>query len=116
LQQKGVSDFIGKGLLMANGDAWAHQRRLVAPAFRVERVEVETNFAILSIFHFSIWHDQFIFYTTQMHDLIYIWFCRFTSCMSLTETTASYDGFHVANDWQMEKLGGRRRRILRNRN
>lgn len=39
LQRKGVNDFIGKGLLMANGDAWAHQRRLVAPAFHLEKLK-----------------------------------------------------------------------------
>jgi cytokinin trans-hydroxylase len=39
LQQKGNKDFIGKGLLMANGEAWAHQRRIVAPAFHTDKLK-----------------------------------------------------------------------------
>lgn len=39
LQRDGVNDFIGKGLLMANGEAWAHQRRVVAPAFHIEKLK-----------------------------------------------------------------------------
>eukprot|EP01018_Ginkgo_biloba_P000014 Gb_21651 [translate_table: standard] len=39
LQQRGVCDFIGKGLVMANGQEWAHQRRVVAPAFNPERLK-----------------------------------------------------------------------------
>ncbi|CAK9167605.1 unnamed protein product [Ilex paraguariensis] len=33
LQQQGSKHFIGRGLLMANGDDWYHQRHIVAPAF-----------------------------------------------------------------------------------
>jgi len=40
LQQKGNQDFIGKGLLMVNEEAWAHQRRIVAPAFHTEKLKV----------------------------------------------------------------------------
>ncbi|XP_047334035.1 cytokinin hydroxylase-like [Impatiens glandulifera] len=32
-QQQGSKHFIGRGLLMANGDDWHRQRRIVAPAF-----------------------------------------------------------------------------------
>ncbi|KAJ8761182.1 hypothetical protein K2173_001238 [Erythroxylum novogranatense] len=32
-QQQGSRHFIGRGLLMANGDDWYHQRHIVAPAF-----------------------------------------------------------------------------------
>jgi len=40
LQQKGVKDFIGKGLLMANGQDWLNQRRVTGPAFRHENLKV----------------------------------------------------------------------------
>ncbi|RAL52084.1 hypothetical protein DM860_014911 [Cuscuta australis] len=33
LQQQGSKHFIGRGLLMANGTHWHHQRHIVAPAF-----------------------------------------------------------------------------------
>ncbi|KAH9292686.1 hypothetical protein KI387_042130, partial [Taxus chinensis] len=39
LQQKGVKDFIGKGLLMANGQDWVNQRRIIAPAFHHENLK-----------------------------------------------------------------------------
>uniref|UniRef100_A0A803M4E0 Cytochrome P450 n=1 Tax=Chenopodium quinoa TaxID=63459 RepID=A0A803M4E0_CHEQI len=35
LQQQGSKNFIGNGLLMANGDAWHHQRHIVSPAFLI---------------------------------------------------------------------------------
>lgn len=53
LQQRGVCDFIGKGLLMANGEAWAHQRRVVAPAFNIERLKVRFNFTSQNLLHVS---------------------------------------------------------------
>ncbi|GLJ04690.1 hypothetical protein SUGI_0001350 [Cryptomeria japonica] len=46
LQQKGNKDFIGKGVLMANGEEWAHQRRVVAPAFRIEKLKGHVNYMV----------------------------------------------------------------------
>ncbi|XP_044468992.1 cytokinin hydroxylase-like [Mangifera indica] len=39
LQQQGSKHFIGRGLLMANGDDWYHQRHIVAPAFMGDRLK-----------------------------------------------------------------------------
>ncbi|KAJ4707104.1 putative Cytochrome P450 [Melia azedarach] len=39
LQQQGSKHFIGKGLLMANGNDWYHQRHIVAPAFMGDRLK-----------------------------------------------------------------------------
>ncbi|XP_022997665.1 cytokinin hydroxylase-like [Cucurbita maxima] len=39
MQRQGTKHFIGNGLLMANGEAWHHQRHLVSPAFRGERLK-----------------------------------------------------------------------------
>ncbi|GAY43916.1 cytokinin hydroxylase [Citrus sinensis] len=39
LQQQGSKHFIGKGLLMANGEDWYHQRHIVAPAFMGDRLK-----------------------------------------------------------------------------
>ncbi|KAJ1412760.1 Cytochrome P450 [Sesbania bispinosa] len=38
-QQQGTKHFIGKGLLMANGEDWHHQRHLLAPAFMGDRLK-----------------------------------------------------------------------------
>lgn len=40
LQQQGSKHFIGRGLLMANGDDWYHQRHIVAPAFMGDKLKV----------------------------------------------------------------------------
>ena len=40
LQQQGSKNFIGSGLLMANGDAWYHQRHIVSPAFMTHKIKV----------------------------------------------------------------------------
>lgn len=40
LQQQGSKHFIGRGLLMANGDDWFHQRHIVAPAFMGDKLKV----------------------------------------------------------------------------
>lgn len=40
LQQQGSKHFIGRGLLMANGEDWYHQRHIVAPAFMGDRLKV----------------------------------------------------------------------------
>lgn len=42
LQQQGCKHFIGRGLLMANGDDWHHQRHIVAPAFMRDKLKVRT--------------------------------------------------------------------------
>lgn len=48
LQQKGVKNFIGKGLLMANGEDWANQRRVIAPAFHQENLKGQVSYMIES--------------------------------------------------------------------
>lgn len=40
LQRQGTKHFIGKGLLMANGEDWYHQRHIVAPAFMGDKLKV----------------------------------------------------------------------------
>ncbi|KAL0332481.1 UNVERIFIED_CONTAM: Cytokinin hydroxylase [Sesamum calycinum] len=40
LQQQGSKHFIGRGLLMANGDDWYHQRHIVAPAFMGDKLKM----------------------------------------------------------------------------
>ena len=39
LQQQGAKHFVGRGLLMANGDDWYHQRHLVALAFMGDKLK-----------------------------------------------------------------------------
>lgn len=39
-QQQGSKHFIGRGVLMANGKDWYHQRHIVAPAFMGDRLKV----------------------------------------------------------------------------
>lgn len=46
LQQQGNKHFIGRGLLMANGENWHHQRHIVAPAFMGERLKVYSQFCL----------------------------------------------------------------------
>lgn len=46
LQQKGSQHFIGKGLLMANGEAWTRQRRIVAPAFHVDKLKGHVKYMV----------------------------------------------------------------------
>ncbi|KAK7394151.1 hypothetical protein VNO78_14671 [Psophocarpus tetragonolobus] len=38
-QRQGSKNFIGQGLLMANGEDWYHQRHIVAPAFMGDRLK-----------------------------------------------------------------------------
>ncbi|KAM0936989.1 putative cytochrome P450 [Dioscorea sansibarensis] len=38
-KDKGTKDFIGKGLLMANGQDWFHQRHIVAPQFMGDKLK-----------------------------------------------------------------------------
>lgn len=45
-QREGVMHFIGKGLLMANGDAWTHQRRVVAPAFHASKLKHQVDYMV----------------------------------------------------------------------
>ncbi|XP_057832478.2 cytokinin hydroxylase [Cryptomeria japonica] len=53
LQQRGVRDFIGKGLVMANGESWAHQRRVVAPAFSLEKIKSQVQHMVDSTLEMS---------------------------------------------------------------
>ncbi|XP_031498213.1 cytokinin hydroxylase-like [Nymphaea colorata] len=39
LQRQGAKHFIGKGLLMANGEEWVHQRHIAAPAFQADKLK-----------------------------------------------------------------------------
>ncbi|CAN6465541.1 unnamed protein product [Victoria cruziana] len=39
LQRQGSKHFIGKGLLMANGEQWVHQRHIAAPAFQADKLK-----------------------------------------------------------------------------
>jgi cytokinin trans-hydroxylase len=48
LQREGTKHFIGRGLLMANGSDWYHQRHIAAPAFMGERLKVNT---VHNMFH-----------------------------------------------------------------
>lgn len=41
LQRQNSKHFIGRGLLMANGYEWYHQRQIVAPAFTPDRIKVQ---------------------------------------------------------------------------
>lgn len=45
LQRQGAKHFIGRGLLMANGATWSHQRHVVAPAFMADRLKVTPRLA-----------------------------------------------------------------------
>ncbi|KAF8390130.1 hypothetical protein HHK36_024652 [Tetracentron sinense] len=40
LQQQNSKHFIGRGLLMANGNDWYHQRHIVAPAFMADKLKM----------------------------------------------------------------------------
>ena len=53
-QQQGSKNFIGKGLLMANGDDWYHQRHLVSPAFMGEKLKVLQYKTIVKIIVINI--------------------------------------------------------------
>ncbi|XP_030529137.1 cytokinin hydroxylase-like [Rhodamnia argentea] len=46
LQQQGSKHFIGKGLLMANGDDWYHQRHIVAPAFMGDKLKSYAGYMV----------------------------------------------------------------------
>ncbi|TVU05787.1 hypothetical protein EJB05_48970, partial [Eragrostis curvula] len=39
MQRQGARHFIGRGLIMANGATWSHQRHVVAPAFMADRLK-----------------------------------------------------------------------------
>ncbi|CAL5367357.1 unnamed protein product [Camellia sinensis] len=46
LQQQGSKHFIGRGLLMANGDDWHHQRHIVAPAFMGDKLKGYADYMV----------------------------------------------------------------------
>ncbi|KAI3665534.1 hypothetical protein L6452_44161 [Arctium lappa] len=46
LQQQGCKHFIGRGLLMANGDDWHHQRHIVAPAFMRDKLKSYAGYMV----------------------------------------------------------------------
>ncbi|KAF8006614.1 hypothetical protein BT93_K0808 [Corymbia citriodora subsp. variegata] len=46
LQQQGSKHFIGKGLLMANGDDWYHQRHIVAPPFMGDKLKSHADYMV----------------------------------------------------------------------
>ncbi|KAM3285923.1 cytokinin hydroxylase [Capsicum chacoense] len=45
-QQQGSKHFIGRGLLMANGDDWYHQRHIVAPAFIGDKLKSYAGYMV----------------------------------------------------------------------
>ncbi|GJY70819.1 cytokinin hydroxylase-like protein [Tanacetum coccineum] len=46
LQQQGCKHFIGRGLLMANGNDWHHQRHIVAPAFMRDKLKSYASYMV----------------------------------------------------------------------
>ncbi|KAI3813489.1 hypothetical protein L1987_18214 [Smallanthus sonchifolius] len=46
LQQQGSKHFIGRGLLMANGQNWHHQRHIVAPAFFNDKLKSYAGYMV----------------------------------------------------------------------
>ncbi|KAK3035221.1 hypothetical protein RJ639_033855 [Escallonia herrerae] len=46
LQQQGSKHFIGRGLLMANGNDWYHQRHIVAPAFMGDKLKSYAGYMV----------------------------------------------------------------------
>ncbi|XP_022934803.1 cytokinin hydroxylase [Cucurbita moschata] len=46
LQRQGTKHFIGKGLLMANGEDWYHQRHIMAPAFMGDKLKSYAGFMV----------------------------------------------------------------------
>ncbi|KAL1825030.1 cytokinin hydroxylase [Daucus carota subsp. sativus] len=48
LQQQGTKHFIGRGLLMANGNDWYHQRHIVAPAFMGDKLKSYAGYMVES--------------------------------------------------------------------
>ncbi|PIN12023.1 Cytochrome P450 CYP4/CYP19/CYP26 subfamily [Handroanthus impetiginosus] len=46
LQQQGSKHFIGRGLLMANGEDWYHQRHIVAPAFMGDKLKSYSGYMV----------------------------------------------------------------------
>jgi len=44
--ERGLSKFIGSGLLTSNGDFWKRQRKLVSPAFHVQRVSEYADYIV----------------------------------------------------------------------
>ncbi|XP_077230926.1 cytokinin hydroxylase-like [Tasmannia lanceolata] len=46
LQQQNSKHFIGRGLLMANGEDWVHQRHIVAPAFMADKLKSQVGFMV----------------------------------------------------------------------
>ncbi|XP_062106292.1 cytokinin hydroxylase-like [Humulus lupulus] len=45
-QQQGSKHFIGRGLLMANGQDWYHQRHIVAPAFKGDKLKSYAGYMV----------------------------------------------------------------------
>lgn len=39
-QQKALGPLLGQGIVASNGALWAHQRKILAPEFYMERVKV----------------------------------------------------------------------------
>ncbi|XP_022148131.1 cytokinin hydroxylase-like [Momordica charantia] len=46
LQRQGTKHFIGKGLLMANGEKWYHQRHILAPAFMGQKLKSYAGYMV----------------------------------------------------------------------
>ncbi|KAJ4961839.1 hypothetical protein NE237_021749 [Protea cynaroides] len=46
IQLQGTKHFIGRGLLMANGNNWYHQRHIVAPAFMADKLKRNMEYIV----------------------------------------------------------------------
>ncbi|KAK1308593.1 Cytokinin hydroxylase [Acorus calamus] len=46
LQQQGSKHFMGRGLLMANGEEWLHQRHIIAPVFMVDKLKGNVGYMV----------------------------------------------------------------------
>lgn len=56
---KTLAPMLGNGILRSNGNTWAHQRRIVAPEFFMDKVKVTllTNTWFTSYFY-PVWRDE----------------------------------------------------------
>lgn len=60
---------LGRGILSSNGPYWAHQRKIIAPEFYLERVKVQNVWAF-TLFLFQLVHGTPNLYTQGMVSLM----------------------------------------------
>lgn len=57
-KKRGLARFLGNGLIVSDGEFWKRQRRLVAPALHVKRVESYAEAMVeLALRHLERWYD-----------------------------------------------------------